>query len=252
MDYKKRIGQFITTEMERTSSIKAQERYLDNHRERFDYTLKLCLEMKPSQESRILDIGRSAFSNMLAKHYTSVTTLGFPLIEDQGGHRENDAFQGIGHIVFDLNDSKYVDKWPAPSEKFDLIIYAETIEHIHTSPEFSLLMLRSLLKEDGLLLISTPNAASAHKRIRLLLGQNPYERIRFIAENPGHFREYTMKELIQMCTSCNLTVHKARYKKLSRLNPFGSFRALKFLPIKPFEYVTPFKDALFIIAQKKS
>jgi len=78
------------------------------------------------------------------------------------------------------------------------------IEHIYTAPELSLLLLSSLLKKDGKIVVSTPNAAALHHRLRLLRGVNPFERIRYYDKNPAHFREYTADELRNMAEVADL------------------------------------------------
>ena len=240
----------IQSEKERTSSIEAQEKYLMEHHDRFLYSLELCKEITASPESRVLDIGRSYFTSLLAEYYNDVTSMGFALETDSGGHREKEQNEKLDHIVFDLTDSKGFDKWPEVETKFDLIVYAETIEHIHIAPEFTLLMLHSLLSDKGKLVITTPNAVAFHKRIRLMLGMNPYEKLRFFDQNPGHYREYTMPELKQMCEACGYKVYQAIFKNFSSINPFSSLRALKYLAIKPLEYVPVFKDTLILVAEK--
>jgi len=100
------------------------------------------------------------------------------------------------HFEIDLNECANVnlDKIDA---RYDLIIFSETIEHLHTSPKIVLSFLKGLLsnKSNSGILLQTPNAASIEKRIKMLFGKNPYELIREDEKNPGHFREYTMKEL---------------------------------------------------------
>ena len=74
------------------------------------------------------------------------------------------------------------------------------------------MFLKNLLTENGILLVTTPNAATIMKRLILLLkGKNPYEKIRCIAENPGHYREYTMNELIAIGARCQLDPVYAEY-----------------------------------------
>jgi hypothetical protein len=56
--------------------------------------------------------------------------------------------------------------------------------------------------------LQTPNAASLRKRIKLLIGRNPYERIRVDRSNPGHFREYTVNELRSIVSGAGFTVQE--------------------------------------------
>lgn len=82
-----------------------------------------------------------------------------------------------------------------------MVVFAEVIEHLYASPRLVLRFLHHLLSGAGVLLIQTPNAASLTKRVKLLAGSNPYEKIREDATNPGHFREYTASELREYASS---------------------------------------------------
>src|SRR5205814_4790582 len=123
---------------------------------------------------------------------------------------EPEEIRNVPHIVCDLNRSCDAASWPGDKSRFDLIVFAETIEHLHTPPEFALMMLGSLLKPGGLLLVTTPNAAGLSRRIRLLFGYHPYEKIRYFSHNPGHFREYTRREMIEMGQTAGLEVRECR------------------------------------------
>ena len=139
---------------------------------------------------KILDIGPSFQTEILRQTLSKVIidTLG---IEEE---RSKSHFQ-CKHFCFDLNDCQYRKKWPKVG-KYDLIIMAEIIEHLYTSPKLVLACIKTWLKKDGYLIIQTPNAVSLGKRIKMLIGKHPYEMIRESRINPGHFREYTIKEIL--------------------------------------------------------
>lgn len=170
--------------------------YLGHHRLRFEYLYKLCLNLKPERTARVLDVGRSFFSWKLAGYYEFVSTLGFP-IDTHGFSGKPISYEGrepSQHMVFNLNDS---GREAIPNtEKFDLIICAEVIEHLIVPPELPLFALGQLLSSEGVLVVQTPNAATLPFRLKLLLGANPFEMLRFTRNDPGHFREYTKAELI--------------------------------------------------------
>ncbi|MCK4654833.1 MAG: methyltransferase domain-containing protein [Candidatus Cloacimonetes bacterium] len=210
--YKDLIEKWIEEEKQKLCGIDSKDRYLQNHRKRFEYLMELCKNLNHDKSAKILDIGRSDLSVLLTKYYLSVTTLGLDLEVDKGGHRERETIN-LKHIVFDLNESKNVQKWT--DEKFDLIVYSEVIEHIYEAPEFSLLFLNYLLNLGGFIIITTPNAASLYRRLKLLLGENTISRIRFYNLNPAHYREYTKEELIQMAEMCELKVVKHEYLALA-------------------------------------
>ncbi len=177
--------------------------YIEYHRRRFEYVAAKCREFCPRRETKVLDIGRSHLSRLLLDSYDSVTTLGLALagvegfghaagMEEIAGHRRY-----AGHLIFDLNDAQTAERIGS-DQKFDLIVFAETIEHLYTAPELVLGVLTSLLAPDGLIICQTPNAVALHKRLVLMAGRNPFERLRINAGNRGHIREYTRRELIEI------------------------------------------------------
>lgn len=178
-------------------------RYWSLHRCRFQWLADFACRYAPEgADYRLLDVGNS-FQTVLFKSllpYAQVDTLGFY------DHRFS-AGEGSTHIEMDLNDAYFSDRWPATSEAgYDLIVFAEVIEHLYTSPEQILNCLRRLLRPGGRILVQTPNAAALKKRLKLLGGKNPYELIRLDRGNPGHFRELTVGDLRRYAKRCELTV----------------------------------------------
>ncbi len=165
--------------------------------------MRLCRRYAPDRSIRVLDVGRSELTCYLATFYGDVHTLGFDPGMDDGGHRERDAMDAVPHITFDLLRSDRVPEWP-DCGRFDLIVFSEVIEHLSIAPEYTLTFLRNLLTEKGVLICTTPNAAEIGKRLRMLAGRNPYERLRLYALNPGHIREYTREELCVIADSAGL------------------------------------------------
>jgi Methyltransferase domain len=85
-----------------------------------------------------------------------------------------------------------------------LIVFSEVLEHLSVAPEFVFAFLNSLLADNGILICTMPNAADVAKRLRLAYGQNPFERLRLYAANPGHISEYTRQELCDTAYSVGL------------------------------------------------
>ena len=133
---------------------------------------------------------------------TSVDTLGFPQDEDTDLGK---------HYHFNLNDSQEPNLWRKDLEPYDLIIFAEVIEHLYTSPNFVLSFLNSITSVGGRIILQTPNAVALHKRIKILLGKHPYEKIREDNTDPGHFREYTKQELIDYSENTGFKLQNLLY-----------------------------------------
>jgi SAM-dependent methyltransferase len=195
-----------------------REAYLRNHTARIDDTLRRAVALCPGPSASVLDIGRSAVSRALLEVYDEVTTLGLPL--DVQAHYISasrwDAPPGklyAEHLVCDLNNVWHAGATPT-ARRFDLIVFAEVVEHLHAAPEDVLAWLAALLKPGGFLLCTTPNAASLGKRLKLAAGRNPYERLRRgldNADNPGHIREYTRNELFEIGKAAGLCVVDHEY-----------------------------------------
>lgn len=149
----------------------------------------------------VLDVGPSFQTPLLRRHAgIAVSTLGFA----------DDRFPLVApetHIPIDLNDAQFPDRWPDPKQ-FDGVVLAEVIEHLPTAPTLVLRMLRSLVRPGGWLLVQTPNAAALNNRLTMFAGKNPFEAIREDATNPGHFREYTLNELLALGPQSGMQVER--------------------------------------------
>ncbi len=185
------------------------EQYFHYHYQRFiqlGQFVRPCVELLHKAESQItlLDIGPSFQTAMLARAWPQmkIDTLGFAdskFPPPQGGH----------HIDFNLNATWDSSQWPAAHRTYDILVMAEVIEHLHTSPIWVLKYLAGLMNAGAFLVVTTPNAVALPKRLRVLLGGNPNELIREEVSNPGHFREYTLAELIQLGHAAGLIVHQS-------------------------------------------
>ena len=170
--------------------------YLRTHRRRYAVLLELVGELHPQ---RILVVGPSFESEQLRERFpeATVNTLGwldhrFPLRE------------GEQHWEVDLNDPGD----PAVDEH-DVVVCGEVVEHLHVALVPVLRFLASALRPGGHLILQTPNATALPKRLRMLLGRNPYEPIRDEPGNPGHFHEYTLRELLEAMDAAGLEVSRS-------------------------------------------
>jgi hypothetical protein len=188
-----------------------EKRYLDYHTRRLAYSTTKVQELVSTSETpvKILDIGPHFLTYCLlhlVQPKPQIYTMGFVNEHLFPSHLAEK------HFELDLNNCESV---PADTigTKFDLIVFSETIEHLYTSPKIVLGFLSGLLsnRQGAGILIQTPNAAFIRKRIQLLFGRNPYELIRTDRTNPGHFREYTMAELIKYGTEAGFTIGPHEY-----------------------------------------
>ncbi|MGM9510913.1 methyltransferase domain-containing protein [Larkinella sp. GY13] len=166
------------------------------HAHRYATTLEL-LNRFSAPDTPLLDIGVSRLTDILKTRFKRpIHTLGF---EKEGptpyGH----------HYFYNLNDCQFPDRYRTDLPQYGAIVMAEVIEHLYTSPLLVYPFLKSVLQKDGIFIVQTPNAVALHKRVKMILGQNPYELIRTQHDNPGHFREYTAEELCRYGQQAGLT-----------------------------------------------
>lgn len=167
--------------------------YLRTHRQRYALLLDLVQELNPRT---ILVVGPSYESALLRDRFPAATvdTLGW--LDNRFPLRE-----GERHTQVDLNDGEYPALAP-----HDVIICAEVIEHLYVSPVPVLRFLAGGLAPGGTFVVQTPNATALPKRLRMLLGRNPYEPIRDEPANPGHFHEYTVGEFRDAVEAAGLEI----------------------------------------------
>lgn len=174
--------------------------YAAFHRPRFLFLLRVLRTCGATAQSRILDIGASQLTLLIARELgVRVESMG---LEDDAETNE------VRHHRFDLNAVQDRPQWKLDIGPYDIVVFAEVLEHLYTAPELVLRYLRELLVPGGVLLLQTPNAVAFRKRVKMAAGLNPFERIRIQRDNPGHFREYTAGELRELLVGAGFSIEE--------------------------------------------
>ena len=231
-----------STHLSQASSID-MARYGSDHNPRYEYLEGLIRSLGLPADAKVLDIGSSMFTLRLADLFDDVSTLGLADARELICAMPDK----IRHIAFDLNDSREKGRW-IELPKFDLIVFAEVIEHLPTAPQQVLRFLASGLSPRGFLVVQTPNAVSLDKRIKMLAGINPYEMIREEWTNPGHFREYTRSELVSLAKESGFATVRHEFRSYFR-SPRLGMRLVDFL-VAPFPRLRRGQTAVFRLQSK--
>jgi len=109
----------------------------------------------------------------------------------------------MGTLEYDLNDCK-----PLPWEKkFDVIIFADVLEHVIDPPKVLKYFTYNYLSPTGVVLISLPNIANWQPRLNLLFGRFDYTSTGIMDSTHLHFYTYkTAISLVSVCNLCNIKV----------------------------------------------
>ena len=108
-------------------------------------------------------------------------------IDFHDGWKERLSSERISLGVCDLTK----DPIPFEDETFDIVLFCETIEHLSVRLHKVLQEARRILKQEGFMILTTPNVARLDNRLKLLLGKSPFGDARV----DSHIHEYTANEI---------------------------------------------------------
>jgi glycosyltransferase involved in cell wall biosynthesis/SAM-dependent methyltransferase len=108
------------------------------------------------------------------------------------------------------------DRFPYPDEHFDVALCCELIEHLTEDPMHMLTELNRVLKWGGLIILTTPNIASAFSLGKALAGNSPYVYGEYNLKSRAdrHSREYTPMDVRNALESAGFKVIKLFTKDL--------------------------------------
>jgi 2-polyprenyl-3-methyl-5-hydroxy-6-metoxy-1,4-benzoquinol methylase len=121
-----------------------------------EWIIKILAKHKALRASRILDIGCGS-----GKFVQYLEEKGYEVFGLEPSKALFDTFLHADHF-FNLTASQYLKQ--SPSDKFDIIIISDVLEHVDDPLSF-LRDVRSMMSPDGILFISTPDTGSSFARI---------------------------------------------------------------------------------------
>lgn len=122
------------------------------------------------------------------------------------------ATLGISTLHTDLNG-----EWGVPLKTYDVVVAAEIVEHLYY-PQLVIGKMVDVLKDEGMVLITVPNAYSLKNRFRYLLKKKRGTPL----DDPTHINHFTVKELHDFLVARFERVElegKGRYRLLAKWLP---------------------------------
>lgn len=155
--------------------IEAKDSYSKKHKKRYGRTLTVLLEQQP-REGKLLEIGTSGVYPLVLQELVpdlQVHVTDYDLTKAPKGSMTISSGDKSRKVpVYRLNIE--TTPLPIPDETFDYVICGEVLEHMEQDPMFMISEINRVLKPNGILVLTTPNIASARGIVRLLRGYEPY------------------------------------------------------------------------------
>jgi SAM-dependent methyltransferase len=156
----------------------AERPYVHQHAERFSKTINL-LDARRVVANQVLDIAGNEVSQHIFSKFLNCSR----------------------YIITPKEFDIEVGPWEGMFEEgsFDLVIFTEVIEHLSADPALVIHWSNRLLKDGGILLLSTPNISSSLGLYNLAHGRAPYHwGVLFGTRQDRHHREYAPWELAEL------------------------------------------------------
>ena len=188
-------------------------RYFENQLGRYNFLLERLVDNN-ANEKKLLDVGSHLLHFATAARIIGYQVCGtdvlFHLTMPQTISRQNHFNICVKECDLSLHAIPFNDA------SFDIVNFAETLEHLSFNPLPTLKELYRVLKPGGSLFLTTPNVMRLGNRIKLLRGQNIYTSIEeFCIDIPYgiHYREYTLNEVkaLLIKTGFKISVGKTLY-----------------------------------------
>jgi SAM-dependent methyltransferase len=177
--------------------------YAEGDFRRFVYTLGLA----QPEKGRCLELGGNPyFTTMLLHEFTDLDlSIGNFFGSDfRGESTQSVEYTSHGDGSRAKKEFAYrhfnieQDTFPWDDAEFDLVIFAEIIEHLLSDPCKVLREIKRVLKDDGHLILTTPNICRYENVARQIVGLNLYDPYSGYGPYGRHNREYTIHEIASL------------------------------------------------------
>jgi 2-polyprenyl-3-methyl-5-hydroxy-6-metoxy-1,4-benzoquinol methylase len=168
-------------------------------------------------------------------------------------YEENNVHPSSGYL-----HDVWKNSLPYPDNHFDAVIFSEVIEHLNFNPLPLLQEMNRILKQDGILYITTPNQVHLMNRLKIIMGHSIRNSITdsvIQVDNTRqticgiHWREYTLSELTELLEVTGFTKIHHKYSFMGQKSTSPLLKKF-FYAVCSLVYPQA-ADSITIIAKKK-
>ena len=172
----------------------------------FDLVSRVIKDKK--EVKNILDVGCGfgLLSKELKKTYPKLDLYGI-----ENAKEVSHSSQKILKLLQCNIEDMALIKRKLKSQKFDIIIFSDVLEHLY-DPVGVIKSYKSLLKQDGTIVLSVPNIANIYSRIALLFGYFNYSETGVMDKT--HIRFFNRKNLKQLAKESDLKIVSQKYDSI--------------------------------------
>jgi SAM-dependent methyltransferase len=134
-------------------------------------------------------------------------------------HQQTGEEMSFEYDLFNVEE----DEFPYPDSSFDVVIFSELVEHLALNPVWALSEMHRVLRPEGHLIVSTPNAVSVDRLITLLRGgsQMVDKYVPVYGYGARHNRECTPGELRELLEETGFAVEEMVVRDLALHSPLA-------------------------------
>jgi methionine biosynthesis protein MetW len=105
-----------------------------------------------------------------------------------------EARKRLDHVI--VADVEELDKLPYPKKYFDVIVFADVLEHLKRPEDVLKNLCELYLKDEGCVVVSVPNVANWTIRLKLLFGRFNYKESGILKKQ--HLKFYTLNTILKL------------------------------------------------------
>lgn len=222
--------------------------------------LLATLEMIPdaTRQGAFLELGSSPYFLSLCLHRLCTGTL------RRGNYFGTEAKHGADRLVHRRTGEEIVfdydlfnietDEFPYADNSFDVVVFSELIEHLGVNPVRTLAEIHRVLRPDGVVIVTTPNALSMERFATFARGgsQMVDRYSPLFGYGARHNREYGPAELCDLLETTGFELEKLELRDLVAHSRLERWQRAVWKCLLALQSNTPREEHIFLRARRRN